>query len=70
LHKIGPGNKIIISKELKNNQAWDLSLPFRSIGDVYTGKDFYGTAIVPKRFDAFVYVDTTSAVHPIKDPQK
>jgi len=63
LHDIGPGNKIIISKDLIDNQAWDLSLPFRSIGDIYTGKDFYGTAIVPKRFDAFVYIDSTTAVH-------
>ena len=65
LHELGPGNKIIISKELKNNQAWDRSLPFRSIGDVYNGKDFYGTAIVPRRFDAFIFIDSTTAIHAI-----
>jgi len=66
LHELAPGDKIIISKELKNNQAWDQWLPFRSIGDVYNGKDFYGTAIVPKRFDAFVFIDSTTAIHTLK----
>lgn len=66
LHNAGPGNKILISKELVNNFASKDTIPFRSVGDVYSGRDFYGTSVVAKRFDAFIFIDSTSAIKRIR----
>ena len=65
LHELGPGNKIILSRELKNNKAMNQWIAIRSIGAA--NNTIYGTTIIPKRFDAFVYIDSTSAVRPVKD---
>ncbi|HMK26351.1 MAG TPA: erythromycin esterase family protein [Chitinophagaceae bacterium] len=65
LHESGPGNKIILSRELKNNKAMNRWIAIRSIGAA--NNTIYGTAIIPKRFDAFVYIDSTSAIRPVKN---
>ncbi len=65
LHELSPGDKIILSRELENNKLWNEWIDFRSIGAVYSGKDFYGTTIIPQRFDAFVYIDSTTALRPL-----
>lgn len=67
LHELGPDNKIILSRELKNNKAMNQWIAIRSIGAAYSSNAIYGTSIIPKRFDAFVYIDSTSAVRPVKN---
>lgn len=65
LHELNTENKIVLSKEIKNNSALNQWLEFRSIGATYSGGSIYGRSIIPQRFDAFVFIDTTTALHPI-----
>jgi erythromycin esterase len=67
LHELNPDNKIILSSGLKNNKALNQWIAFRSIGAAYSNDAIYGTAIMPQRFNAFVYIDSTSALQPIKN---
>jgi erythromycin esterase len=67
LHAISPDDKIILSGELKNNKALNQWIAMRAIGAAYSNNAIYGTAIIPKRFDAFVYIDSTSALRPVKN---
>jgi erythromycin esterase-like protein len=63
LHDCDPGNKYLLSREITESRFAKDTIPFRSIGDVYYGQDFYGTAVVAKRFDAFVFIDSTTAIN-------
>jgi erythromycin esterase-like protein len=65
LHNLGSSNKIVLSKEIGNDPRLNQWLAFRSIGAAYSDNAVYGTAIVPQRFDAFVFIDSTTATHPI-----
>ena len=67
LHELGPDNKIILSRELKDSKAMNQWIATRSIGAAYSNNAIYGVSIIPKRFDAFVYIDSTSAVRPVKN---
>jgi erythromycin esterase-like protein len=67
LHELSPDDKIILSDELKNNKALNRWIAIRSIGAAYSNNAIYGTAIIPKRFDAFIYIDSTSALRPVKN---
>jgi erythromycin esterase-like protein len=40
LHELGPGNKIILSEELKNNKAMNQWIAIRSIGAAYSNNAF------------------------------
>lgn len=66
LHELSADNKILLSRELKENKLFNQWLPFRSIGAAYSNNAIYGTAILPKRFDALIYLDSTSALHPLR----
>ena len=66
LHELNPDDKIILSRELKNNKAFNEWIAMRSIGAAYSNNAIYGTSIIPKRFDAFVYIDSSSALRPVK----
>jgi len=66
LHELSSENKIVFSKDLKNNESLNKWIEFRSIGAAYSGGAVYGQSIIPKRFDAFLFIDTTTALHPIK----
>ncbi|QOW11847.1 erythromycin esterase family protein [Kaistella flava (ex Peng et al. 2021)] len=66
LHELGPENKILISKDFEKNHRYNQSIPFRSVGASFSGtNEVYGTSIIPKRYDAFLYIDSTTALHPI-----
>jgi erythromycin esterase len=67
LHELNPDNKIILSGELKNNKALHQWIGFRSIGAAYSNNAVYGTAIIPQRFNAFVYIDSTTALQPVRN---
>ena len=67
LHALNADDKIILSKELRNNKTLNQWIAIRSIGAAYSNNAIYGEAIIPRRFDAFVYIDSTSAVMPIQN---
>lgn len=69
LHEINPVDKITFLSSLK--RSTDLMRPrgHRSIGVVYnpgaeTGN--YVPTVLPERYDAFIFIDETSALHPIQ----
>jgi erythromycin esterase-like protein len=73
LHNIGPANKILFSSEIKNNAALQKSIGHRAIGVVYNPSQEQGNylpSVIPKRYDAFIYLDQTSALHPIPISQR
>jgi erythromycin esterase len=68
LHHSGGGNKLLFSSELKSNPALQKSIGHRAIGVVYSPSREQGNyvpSILPKRYDAFIYFDQTTALHPI-----
>jgi len=65
LHQLSPENKIVLSREIKNNDSLKKWIEFRSIGAAYSGAAVYGQSIIPQRFDAFLFIDSTTALHPI-----
>jgi erythromycin esterase-like protein len=67
LHKSSSQNKIILSKNIMDNKTLNNWIEFRSIGAVYEGAAIYSRSIMPQRFDAFVFIDPTTAIDPIKN---
>lgn len=66
LHQLSPQNKILLSKDLRNNTALNKWIEFRSIGASYSGAAIYNLSVIPQRFDAFVFIDSTEALLPIE----
>ncbi|WP_205502265.1 erythromycin esterase family protein [Rufibacter psychrotolerans] len=70
LHQLSPTNKIILSKDLRENKVLNRPVGHRAIGVVYNPKlehlGNYVPSIMPKRYDAFLYLDSTRALHPIQ----
>jgi erythromycin esterase len=71
LHSIGASNKLIFSNEIATVAGLQQPVGHRAIGVVYdpsaeTGN--YVPSTIPKRYDAFLYIDHTTAVHPIQIP--
>ena len=68
LHQSGAENKIIISSQLRRARIFRRPLDHRAIGVVYRPEqEHYGNyvpSILPERYEAFVYLDETSAIHP------
>jgi erythromycin esterase len=64
LHLDAPVNKILLSRDLKNVAALKTWVSQRSIGVVHTAT--FIPSIIPRRYDAFVYFDTTHALTLIK----
>ncbi|KAA5545729.1 erythromycin esterase family protein [Adhaeribacter rhizoryzae] len=69
LHEIGANNKLIFSKDLRNLKELEKSIGHRAIGVVYHPRrerfGNYVPTIIPRRYDAFAYIDTTRALHPL-----
>jgi erythromycin esterase-like protein len=68
LHQLGATNKIILSNEIKGNEALQKSVGHRAIGVVYhPGQEQgnYVPSIMPDRYDAFIFIDQTTALHPL-----
>jgi erythromycin esterase len=65
LHKQNNANKLILSKELRNNPALNKWIEFRSIGAAYDGTAIYNRSIIPERFDAFLFIDSTRTLRPV-----
>jgi erythromycin esterase-like protein len=71
LHQLSPANKLILSKDIREEKHLKRPLGHRAIGVVYTPElehlGNYVPSVIPKRYDAFLYIDSTHALHPIED---
>ncbi|HTL07463.1 MAG TPA: erythromycin esterase family protein [Chitinophagaceae bacterium] len=69
LHKAGTQNKLLLMQDLMNEDFMEHHLPHRAIGVVYNpAYEQYGNyvpTILPLRYDAFIYIDKTTALHPL-----
>jgi erythromycin esterase-like protein len=64
LHHNGANNKIVFSKDIFKQPGFNKWIEQRAIGVVYS--ETYIPSIIPRRYDAFIYFDSTHAVTPIK----
>ncbi|TKB96903.1 erythromycin esterase family protein [Pedobacter cryophilus] len=70
LHQAGAKNKLLIMANFKNNDAMMKNyIGHRAIGVVYhpefEHRGNYVPSILPSRYDAFIYLDKTKALHPL-----
>lgn len=70
LHQLSPADKIILSKDIRDNKHLNRSIGHRAIGVVYNPKQEhlgnYVPSVIPRRYDAFLYIDSTHALHPLE----
>nr|WP_262921686.1 erythromycin esterase family protein [Pontibacter ruber] len=70
LHQLSPADKIILSKNIREEKLLNRSVGHRAIGVVYNPEyehlGNYVPSVIPKRYDAFVYIDRTNALRPIE----
>lgn len=70
LHKAGTENKLLLMNDFLNNNVFvENYIDHRAIGVVYNpAYEQYGNyvpTILPWRYDAFIYLDETKALHPL-----
>ena len=70
LHQAGAKNKLLIMANFKNNDAMMKNyIGHRAIGVVYhpehEHRGNYVPSILPSRYDAFIFLDQTKALHPL-----
>jgi erythromycin esterase-like protein len=68
LHSESAQNKMLIFDEIKQDKEFDRVLPHRAIGVVYhpsKEQHNYVPSHFNKRYDAFLFFDETSALHPL-----
>jgi erythromycin esterase len=69
LHEVSANNKLIFSKDLSDQKALEKPIGHRAIGVVYHPRrerfGNYVPTVIPRRYDAFAYLDTTQALHPL-----
>lgn len=73
VHQVSAENKIILSRELKGDPSMLRWFSHVGIGVLYHPMDRYGIyslSVIPNRYDAFLYFDYTTALHPIETPVK
>jgi erythromycin esterase len=69
LHKEYSSNGYLLFSDDKEYKKYKHALPHRAIGVVYNpARDRLGnyvTSVMPQRYDAFIFIDTTTALHPL-----
>ena len=69
LHKSNPVNKLLIMDDFSQDVFLENHIDHRAIGVVYNPEyEKYGNyvpSIIPLRYDAFIYFDKTTALHPL-----
>ncbi len=72
LHKANPGNQLLVMDDF-NEEVFNDSFDHRAIGVVYNPAyerfGNYVPSVMPKRYDAFIYIDHTKALHPLNTGQ-
>ncbi|HEU0136237.1 MAG TPA: erythromycin esterase family protein [Flavobacterium sp.] len=69
LHDAGAEDKILFSDELRKNPYYMKTFGHRAIGVQYDPGNEAGNyvpTVIPERYDAFIYIDQTTALHPIQ----
>jgi erythromycin esterase len=69
LQRYEPSNKIVMLNRLKGDGGFVSALAHRAVGVIYDGVDEeknYLPAIVPDAYDAFVYIERTTALQPLR----
>lgn len=70
LHQAAPVNKLIITNDMEKYPELQEPLDHRAIGVVYNPEqERYGnyvSSLIPQRYDAFIHIDETEALHPLK----
>ena len=68
LHKMNSGDKFILAEDMRKSEAFNTTLGHRAIGVVYNpDHERYGNYVptmLPERYDAFLFIDETTALHP------
>jgi erythromycin esterase len=69
LHKAGKENKLLLMADFMNDAFMENHIGHRAIGVVYNPQyEQYGNyvpTVLPLRYDAFIYLDETRALHPL-----
>ena len=69
LHQAGTNEKLLIMEDFSNDLFMENHFGHRAIGVVYNPQyEQYGNyvpSILPLRYDAFIYIDETTALHPL-----
>ena len=69
LHQLDSKNRIVFMNEEMKNQIGQKEFGHRAIGVVYHPQyehlGNYVPSLMPHRYDAFIYIDETSALHPL-----
>jgi erythromycin esterase len=69
LHEAGDNNKLLMLDELTDEALYEERIGHRAIGVVYNPDfEMYGNyvpSILPLRYDAFLYINKTTALHPL-----
>ncbi|MDX1667508.1 MAG: erythromycin esterase family protein, partial [Saprospiraceae bacterium] len=70
LHDCQYQDILLITRNLRQNKEFKSRIPHRAIGVVYhPHREHYGNyvpSIIPERYDAFIHIDETSALHPFQ----
>ncbi|MFD3001501.1 erythromycin esterase family protein [Pontibacter toksunensis] len=69
LHRQDPKDKIILLNELRQHEKFMKRIGHRAIGVTYNpGAESgnYVPSVLPERYDAFVFIDQTEALHPLQ----
>ncbi|WEK17796.1 MAG: erythromycin esterase family protein [Candidatus Pedobacter colombiensis] len=65
LHQDAATDRLLIFERDKK-QRFDKMMPHRAIGVIYHPKrESYGASVLSSRYDAFIYIDQTMALHPL-----
>ena len=74
LHQLSPEDMLILSEDIAGKEALQQPLGHRAVGVVYHPQlEMYGNyvpSIIPGRYDAFLFIDKSKALHPISVPLK
>jgi erythromycin esterase-like protein len=69
LHRAAPSNKLLLLRDVRHADEFLAVRGHRAIGVVYHPEyEHYGNyvpTVLPRRYDAFCYVDETRALHPL-----
>lgn len=68
LHKIDPKDKMVLLRNLKGEKGLNKAIGHRAIGVVYNPANEdanYVSSIMPERYDAFIFIDETTALTPV-----
>ncbi|GAB3180317.1 erythromycin esterase family protein [Telluribacter humicola] len=72
LHNESAEDKLLIFNRYNEKERFSKEMPHRAIGVVYNPEyESYGNyvpTVLNARYDAFIYIDTTEALHPLRQP--